>query len=142
MTNTYACKGVSDPNVSIFPPRVCTLVLFIFLSNCAPLACAIFEVILLYIIIFSKLRDGTSGNLLYVSGYQAQFYGISMKIRQCACFCTIFAMVPKIVHDLRYAKYLPALLLSLHHFFLHIQYVCLALYSVSCVQKVNMLWEL
>ena len=36
------------------------------------------------IIIFSKLRDGTSGNLLYVSGYQSQFYGISMKIRQCA----------------------------------------------------------
>ena len=36
------------------------------------------------IIIFSKLRDGTSGNLLYVSGYQSQFYGIGMKIRQCA----------------------------------------------------------
>ena len=36
------------------------------------------------IIIFSKLRYGTSGNLLYVSGYQSQFYGISMKIRQCA----------------------------------------------------------
>ena len=27
--NTYACKGVSNPNVPIFPPRVCTLVLFI-----------------------------------------------------------------------------------------------------------------
>ena len=36
------------------------------------------------IIKFSKLRDGTSGNLLYVSGYQSQFYGISMKIRECA----------------------------------------------------------
>ena len=36
------------------------------------------------IIIFSKLCNGTSGNLLYVSGYQSQFYGISMKIRQCA----------------------------------------------------------
>ena len=30
MPNTYACKGVSNPNVPIFPPRVCTLVLFIF----------------------------------------------------------------------------------------------------------------
>ena len=29
MSNTYACKGVSNPNVPIFPPRVCTLVLFI-----------------------------------------------------------------------------------------------------------------
>ena len=29
--NTYACKGVSNPNVPIFPPRVCTLVLFIYL---------------------------------------------------------------------------------------------------------------
>ena len=29
MPNTYACKGVSNPNVPIFPPRVCTLVLFI-----------------------------------------------------------------------------------------------------------------
>ena len=36
------------------------------------------------IIIFSKLSGGTSGNLLYVSGYQSQFYGISMKIGQCA----------------------------------------------------------
>ena len=30
MPNTYACKGVSNPNIPIFPPRVCTLVLFIF----------------------------------------------------------------------------------------------------------------
>ena len=30
MPNTYACKAVSNPNVPIFPPRVCTLVLFIF----------------------------------------------------------------------------------------------------------------
>ena len=29
MPNTYACKGVSNPNVPIFPVRVCTLVLFI-----------------------------------------------------------------------------------------------------------------
>ena len=29
MPNTYACIGVSNPNVPIFPPRVCTLVLFI-----------------------------------------------------------------------------------------------------------------
>ena len=29
MPNTYACKGVSNPNVLIFPPRFCTLVLFI-----------------------------------------------------------------------------------------------------------------
>ena len=29
MPNTYACKGVSNPNVPIFPPRVCALVLFI-----------------------------------------------------------------------------------------------------------------
>ena len=29
MTNTYACKLVSNPNVPIFLPRVCTLVLFI-----------------------------------------------------------------------------------------------------------------
>ena len=28
MPNTYACKGVSNPNVPIFLPRVCTLVLF------------------------------------------------------------------------------------------------------------------
>ena len=34
MLNTYACKGVSNPNVPIFPPRVCTLVLFIANSNC------------------------------------------------------------------------------------------------------------
>ena len=32
MPNTYACKGVSNPNVPIFPPRVCTLVLFILLE--------------------------------------------------------------------------------------------------------------
>ena len=30
MPNTYACKLVSNPNVPIFLPRVCTLVLFIF----------------------------------------------------------------------------------------------------------------
>ena len=29
MPNTYACKGVSNPNVPMFPPRVCTLVFFI-----------------------------------------------------------------------------------------------------------------
>ena len=33
MPNTYACKGVSNPNVPIFPPRVCTLVLFITIIN-------------------------------------------------------------------------------------------------------------
>ena len=33
MPNTYACKGVSNPNIPIFPPRVCTLVLFIFLAK-------------------------------------------------------------------------------------------------------------
>ena len=32
MPNTYACKGVSNPNVLIFPPRVCTLVLFIIID--------------------------------------------------------------------------------------------------------------
>ena len=31
MPNTYVCKGVSNPNVPIFPLRVCTLVLFIFI---------------------------------------------------------------------------------------------------------------
>ena len=34
MPNTYAREGVSNPNVPIFPPRVCTLVLFIQLSSC------------------------------------------------------------------------------------------------------------
>ena len=34
MPNTYACKGVSNPNVPIFPPRVCTLVLFIIVVMC------------------------------------------------------------------------------------------------------------
>ena len=29
MPNTYACELVSNPNVPIFLPRVCTLVLFI-----------------------------------------------------------------------------------------------------------------
>ena len=29
MPNTYACKLVSNPNVPIFLPRVCTLVLFV-----------------------------------------------------------------------------------------------------------------
>ena len=29
MPNTYACKLVSNPNVPIYLPRVCTLVLFI-----------------------------------------------------------------------------------------------------------------
>ena len=33
--NTYACKGVSNPNVPIFPPRVCTLVLFIIIVSFA-----------------------------------------------------------------------------------------------------------
>ena len=33
MPNTYACKGVSNPNVPIFLPRVCTLVLFIILMS-------------------------------------------------------------------------------------------------------------
>ena len=33
MPNTYACKGVSNPNVPIFLPRVCTLVLFIMCIN-------------------------------------------------------------------------------------------------------------
>ena len=33
MPNTYACKGISNPNVPIFPPRVCTLVLFITVVN-------------------------------------------------------------------------------------------------------------
>ena len=32
MPNTYACKLVSNPNVPIFLPRVCTLVLFILLE--------------------------------------------------------------------------------------------------------------
>ena len=33
MPNTYACKLMSNnPNVPIFPPRVCTLVLFIIIS--------------------------------------------------------------------------------------------------------------
>ena len=31
MPNTYACKLVSNPNVPIFLPRVCTLVLFIYI---------------------------------------------------------------------------------------------------------------
>ena len=29
MPNTYACKGVSNPNIPIFPPRVCTSVVFV-----------------------------------------------------------------------------------------------------------------
>ena len=33
MPNTYAYKGVSNPNVPIFPSRVCTLVLFIIVVN-------------------------------------------------------------------------------------------------------------
>ena len=33
MPNTYACKLVSNPNVPIFLPRVCTLVLFIIISR-------------------------------------------------------------------------------------------------------------
>ena len=33
MPNTYACKLVSNPNVPIFLPRVCTLVLFIIIMN-------------------------------------------------------------------------------------------------------------
>ena len=37
MPNTYACKLVSNPNVPIFLPRVCTLVLFInVVIICAP----------------------------------------------------------------------------------------------------------
>ena len=32
MPNTYACKLVSNPNVPIFLPRVCTLVLFIIIA--------------------------------------------------------------------------------------------------------------
>ena len=32
--NTYACKGVSNPNFPIFPPKVCTLVLFINVVLC------------------------------------------------------------------------------------------------------------
>ena len=32
MPNIYACKGVSNPNVPIFPLRVCTLVLFIIIA--------------------------------------------------------------------------------------------------------------
>ena len=35
MPNTYACKLVSNPNVPIFPPRVCTLVLFIIIVTVA-----------------------------------------------------------------------------------------------------------
>ena len=35
MPNTYACKGVSNPNGPIFPPRVCTLVLFIIIVTVA-----------------------------------------------------------------------------------------------------------
>ena len=37
MPNTYACKGASNPNVLIFPPRVCTLVLFIITRNATAL---------------------------------------------------------------------------------------------------------
>ena len=33
MPNTYACKLVSNPNVPIFLPRVCTLLLFIITSK-------------------------------------------------------------------------------------------------------------
>ena len=33
MPNTYACKLVTNPNVPIFLPRVCTLVLFIYLCR-------------------------------------------------------------------------------------------------------------
>ena len=33
MPNTYACKGVSNPNVPMFPPGVCTLVLLILLCR-------------------------------------------------------------------------------------------------------------
>ena len=52
MPNTYACKGVSNPNVPIFPPRVCTLVLFIHYAprayvtshtHCLNIACSIFS---------------------------------------------------------------------------------------------------
>ena len=38
MPNTYACKLVSNPNVPIFLPRVCTLVLFIMLAAAKQLA--------------------------------------------------------------------------------------------------------
>ena len=40
MPNTYACKLVSNPNVPIFLPRVCTLVLFIILVNATALGLA------------------------------------------------------------------------------------------------------
>ena len=43
MPNTYACKLVSNPNVPIFLPRVCTLVLFI-LSVCLSVRHAILAV--------------------------------------------------------------------------------------------------
>ena len=36
MPNTYACKLVSNPNVPIFLPRVCTLVLFIIIVSLVP----------------------------------------------------------------------------------------------------------
>ena len=95
------------------------------------------------IIIFSKLRDGTSGNLLYISGYQSQFYRISMKIRQCAQ--NISARLSQWYLKLYMTRAM--LNISSHYYFLytiflHIQYVCSALYTASCVQKVNMLWEL
>ena len=52
-------------HVILAPNELLTL----FLAITLHVACAIFTVILLYIIIFYKLRDGTSGNLPYISGY-------------------------------------------------------------------------
>ena len=46
MPNTYACKLVSNPNVPIFLPRVCTLVLFLSsntLDNFPPLTLPILQ---------------------------------------------------------------------------------------------------
>ena len=88
------------------------------------------------IIIFSKLRGRTSGNLLYISGYQSQFYGISIKIRQCAQNISarlshwyLKLYVTRAMQNITPHYYF------LYTIFLHIQYVCSALYSASCVQK-------
>ena len=78
----YTCSKYWYYSCMRITPSVCTSVLSFF-SNCGPRGmCNIRGNFA--IIIFSKLRDGTSGNLLYISGYQSQFYRISMKIRQCA----------------------------------------------------------
>ena len=54
MPNTYACYLVSNPNVPIFLPRVCTLVLFISLAS-FPSSSYLVHVILCILLLISLL---------------------------------------------------------------------------------------